>query len=317
MSDPRVSVVMGVYNGADYLKESIQSVLTQTLTDFEFIIVNDGSTDKQVEDVLEDYAARDQRISVFYKRNEGLTRALIDGCAAAKGTYIARIDNGDIMMPNRLQKQSEVLEDDENIVCVSCSTEIYGPEWEYLYAHETKEPTRDVADSLEKRTANPIAGIMHHGSVMFRRDAYEAVGGYRSEFYYGQDMDLWYRLADMGSFETIPACLYQARLFPESISAQNRFRQEKIGRYSREAYMRRQKGESEIDALRRAAALRPDRLDGRCQVASGEGAHFIAELLRRNQDPRCRSYFRLALKQNPFRLNSLIRFLQSFYLRAS
>ncbi|MFU8781181.1 MAG: hypothetical protein ACNA71_09195, partial [Kiritimatiellia bacterium] len=137
------------------------------------------------------------------------------------------------------------------------------------------------------------------------------------EFYYGQDMDLWYRLAGQGSFDTVPACLYRVRLFPGSISGQNRLRQEQIGRCAQDAYWHRQRGESEVDALRRAASIRSG-LKGELPFsASGAGAHLIAELLRRNRDVRCRRYFRQALGQNPFRFNTWIRFVQSFFLRVS
>jgi len=95
---PTVSVVMGVYNGEALLPETIDSVLAQDMRDFEFIIVDDGSTDGSAA-VLQHYATADSRIRVFHKSNAGLTLALIDGCNAARGEFIARIDVGDTMTP--------------------------------------------------------------------------------------------------------------------------------------------------------------------------------------------------------------------------
>ena len=96
-----VSVVMSVYNGAKYLRESVESVLSQEGVAFEFIIVNDGSTDDSGI-ILAEYAARDDRIRIIEQENTGLTRALIRGCDEAQGKYIARQDADDISMPNRL-----------------------------------------------------------------------------------------------------------------------------------------------------------------------------------------------------------------------
>jgi hypothetical protein len=147
---------------------------------------------------------------------------------------------------------------------------------------------------------------------MFRRDAYLAAGGYRWPFYYGQDWDLWYRLAERGAFALIPEVLYRARLFPDGISACHRVRQEQLGRLSLEAFRLRRQGLPEEQCLRQAAAIRPGRPSAPAWRSKGEGAHLIGELLRTRGDTRCRPYFLQALRSNPFRLNSWVRLLQSF-----
>src|ERR1700750_1417633 len=103
-NNPDISVVMSVYNGASQLGTTIDSVLNQEGASFEFVIVNDGSTD-EVPQILETYARRDARVKVINQENQGITRGLIAGCAAAKGTYIARQDAGDISMPGRLARE--------------------------------------------------------------------------------------------------------------------------------------------------------------------------------------------------------------------
>src|SRR5690349_20597011 len=100
-SAPAVSVVMGVYNAASDVEPSVRSVLEQRDVDLEFIIVDDGSTDSTAA-TLERLASADRRVRVLHQANQGLTRALIRGCAAARGTYIARQDNGDLSLPGRL-----------------------------------------------------------------------------------------------------------------------------------------------------------------------------------------------------------------------
>ena len=120
---PQVSVVMSVYNGANHLSETLDSVLSQEDCDFEFIVVNDGSTDGTTR-VLDDYAKRDKRLRVIHQENTGLTRALIRGCSEACGKFIARQDSGDISLPGRLKMQMNVLGGDIQAAFVSCATAI-------------------------------------------------------------------------------------------------------------------------------------------------------------------------------------------------
>ena len=105
---PLVSVVMSVYNDEERVGRSIDSILQQTFQDFEFIIINDGSTDGTVQ-VLDRYADQDSRIRVIHQENTGLTQALIRGCQQVQGQFIARQDSGDLSMPERLQAQSDFL----------------------------------------------------------------------------------------------------------------------------------------------------------------------------------------------------------------
>ncbi len=322
MINPAISVVMSVYDDADYVSGSIDSVLGQTVGDFEFIIVNDGSPDPLVGMILADYASRDSRIRLITKSNEGLTRALIDGCAAAKGKYVARIDVGDVMLPERMAQQRTILDKHSDVVLATCWTECCGPEWEHLYT--TKEiggvsvemdvwvtdvvPTADTGDLLE--------GPSHHGSVMIRADAYRAVGGYREAFCYGQDWDLWYRLAERGKFAGVQEVLYRCRIFPEGISMQNAERQRQIHAYSRRAFMARRKGEDETPFLEEAAAVRPRHDEGRGSSSVlkrqrlAAGHYFIGEALRRNKDRRCRAYLLMAIRLQPVSLKYRVRLMQ-------
>jgi glycosyltransferase involved in cell wall biosynthesis len=325
MTMPHVSVVMGVYNGADLLPETIDSVLAQTESDFEFIIVNDGSTDPQVEKVLSEYAHQDTRIKVLSKSNEGLACALIDGCAAARGKYIARIDVGDVMLPQRLEKQKEVLDNYSDVVLVTCWTDCCGPEWEHLYTSEGKGMAASD-DSLWIANVMPVDikkdlldGPTHHGSVMFRTDTCRAVGGYRPQFYYGQDWDLWYRLAQQGCFAGVQKILYRCRIFPDGISMRSNERQRRIHACSRGAFLARRKNEDETPYVAAAATIRPDKSDradteGNRNRAAGH--YFIGEALRRNGDRRCRKYFRQAMAEFPVNPKIWLRWLESFFLKA-
>src|SRR5690606_14681833 len=109
------------------------SVLSQSLPELEFIIVNDGSNDMSVNDILLDYQSRDSRIRILSRANTGLTLALREGCTLARGRYIARIDNGDQMMHQRLAMQAELLNQYPDCHLVTSRVEFCGPGWEPLW----------------------------------------------------------------------------------------------------------------------------------------------------------------------------------------
>src|SRR5205823_4798077 len=104
MSIPVISVVMPVYNAASYVADAVKSIMAQTFDDFEFIAVNDGSTDRS-EAILNEFARADRRIRVISRANTGIVGALNDGIAAAEAELIARMDADDVSSPQRLQRQ--------------------------------------------------------------------------------------------------------------------------------------------------------------------------------------------------------------------
>lgn len=307
-----ISVVMGVYNGAPTLGATLDSILGQTERDFECIVVDDGSTDTTPA-ILAEYAARDPRIRIIRQDNAGLTRALIAGCAAGRGQYIARHDAGDLSDPRRFGLLKRALDADPDIVFVSGATLFAGPELEPMQVKRNSGATTIPSFIIDLSMPHGlIEGPTHHGAVMLRRDAYERAGGYRAAFYYGQDYDLWYRLAELGKFLYIDEVLYTARIMPDGITGAARKRQLAIGELSREALIARQRGESDTDVLTRAAAIiraPRSRLSHR-----GKGLYFIGEALRRNRDRRARSYLRRSIAAWPFSIRAWVRYLQSLVL---
>ena len=110
MTSPRISVLMPAYNSEQYVAESIESILNQTFTDFEFIIINDGSTDNTAK-IIDEYAKRDERIKfVNNSKNKGLIGVLNEGLNLARGEYIARMDSDDISLPTRFERQIAYME---------------------------------------------------------------------------------------------------------------------------------------------------------------------------------------------------------------
>jgi glycosyltransferase involved in cell wall biosynthesis len=308
-----ISVVMGVYNGAQTLAATLDSILAQTERDFECIVVDDGSTDDTPR-ILDDYAGRDTRIRIIRQANAGLTRALITGCANARGTYIARHDAGDLSHTWRFEKQRAVLDAHADVVFVSCATSYAGPNLEPMFLAPGTGAAREPENVLDIHDPRAMtAGPTHHGSVMFRRDAYLRVGGYRAAFYYGQDFDLWYRFAEIGKFQATDEILYTARITTDSISGAARKRQVAIGKLSREALIARQSGRSDADIVARAAMI--TRAPRSAFRRRANGLYFIGEALRRKGDPRARGYLRQSVESWPLSIRTWIRFLQSLRLK--
>jgi FkbM family methyltransferase len=170
----RVSVVMSVYNGAEHLAPTIDSILAQTERDLELVVTDDGSTDATPE-ILRDYAARDSRVRVIAQKNTGLTRALIAGCAAARAPLIARHDAGDLSHPERIAKQAALFDQWPERLSRPHGSISWGPRSEYL--HSSRD-ARDAHARAFRLTKHPplIDGPSHPGTVLFRREVYARVG---------------------------------------------------------------------------------------------------------------------------------------------
>ena len=310
MTRPQISVVMSVYNGAGYLAESIDSILIQEGADFEFIIVNDGSSDESPH-LLDQYAAQDSRLRVIHQENQGLTRALIRGCAEARGELIARQDVGDRSEAGRLADQAAALDADPQTVFSSCWTRVEGPAGEFLHEVRGSGYASDPAWVLNPEAQwGMLDGPTWHPSVMFRRDAYEQAGGYRAAFRVGQDWDLWYRLATLGRFQMLQQPLYSARIDYGGISATRSAEQARFAMLSLEAMRLRARGQSDADVLARAAAIQPDPVRATLRAQRARISYFVGEGLRKNGDRRAMRYLVDAVRQGPLKLKHWVRLLQ-------
>jgi glycosyltransferase involved in cell wall biosynthesis len=307
MSDtPDVSVVMSVYNGAAHLPTSIDSILSQEGVKFELIVVNDGSSDQSGK-ILDEYAMKDPRLRVIHQENHGLTRALIAGCAAAIGKYIARQDVGDVSFPSRLVKQWECITQKTDCAFVSSGTRFVGPRGEHLY--DVHHDPADAMTRLLTLELKHIRGISHHGCAFFSRDHYERVGGYRPEFYFAQDLDLWIRMAERANQSVLPDVLYVASLDVASISGLYRKEQVETAKIILECARLRRSGLPEAPALQKAALIRPVGIRGRKRLQRAKALYFIGMCLNRRSDPKARNYFKQALQAYPLHLKSAARLL--------
>jgi glycosyltransferase involved in cell wall biosynthesis len=295
---PRVSIVMSVYNEARRVSRAIASLQAQTFTDWELILINDGSTDETGR-VLDDAAQNDRRLRVVHQENQGLTRALIDGCRLARGEYIARHDADDWSESARLAVQVAQLDADPALGFVACATQYVGPRDEPLELLAPDAPSAEATRRLLDERQGPPA----HGSVMFRRGLYEAVGGYRGEFYFGQDSDLWMRMAERMPIACETRRLYNARRDPDSVSGRMGGLQHEFGELGQACRAARRDGRSEDEYL--AAARRLTAVARKRRQLKGSRhrratmAYLIGTSLGRLGDPRARDYYWQAIGHHP------------------
>ncbi|NEO92711.1 MAG: FkbM family methyltransferase [Moorea sp. SIO3G5] len=230
----KVSVIMPVWNSERYLAEAVDSVLNQTLKDFELIALDDGSTDKSLQ-ILHDFAKQDSRIKVIASEHQGYSPLLNLGLSMAKGEYIARMDSDDVCFPERFEKQVKFLDEHPDYVAVGSQALRIDPEGDPIgYA---KFPT-----DHENIDASQIEGqgkIMHPAS-MIRNDALIKVDGYRPEFEPGEDFDLFLRLAEVGKLANSSETLLKYRMHCKNVTVTKKERHQRVKQKAlEEAYQRR------------------------------------------------------------------------------
>jgi hypothetical protein len=241
---------------------------------------------------------------------------LIRGCREARGQYIARHDSDDISLPNRLVKQVEFLDANPRAAMVSCAAEYIGPGGELLYVQFRDESLETATANL--RVADParVQGVNGHGSVMFRRTSYERAGGYRAEFLYAQDLDLWMRLTDDAFLGFMPQVLYQARFTSNSISMTRAATQRELAGVIVACREARASGGDEGPLLERAAAICRAPHGGTGQNES-DGDYFIGRMLVARGNPAAITYLRRAVRATPWNLKARLALASARWMRLS
>ena len=212
--NPEISVVMSAYNADAHIDTSIQSILKQSFKDFEFLIINDGSTDQTLNKIKK-FAKVDSRITLINQENAVLTKSLIKAIGLSNGRYIARMDADDISSTNRLSLQLSYLRKYPNVEMIGSSVIIIDPSGRQL--SKKKLPRSDA--TIKKRLL--YGNQFVHGSVIFSKDVYFSAGGYDENFLYSQDYDLWLRIAKISQCANLPDYLYYLRVHDHSISNKN------------------------------------------------------------------------------------------------
>ena len=205
MQNPKISVVMPVYNTQEeYLREAIESILNQTFSDFEFIVINDGSTNN-AKDVILSY--KDPRISYYEQENRGVIKTLNRGFALCKGEYIARMDSDDISLPQRFEKEVAILDNNENIGIVGS--------WIKHFPKDNTIRLKERPRYFDVLKECPLA----HPTVMIRSSVLKKYDLQYGDFLHAEDYELWSRFIKVSELYNIQEVLLNYRVHESSITS--------------------------------------------------------------------------------------------------
>lgn len=272
MNAPTVSVVMSVFNATPFLREAIESILAQTFDDFEFIVINDGSTDRSTA-TLDYYQQRDSRVRIYHQENRGLIASLNRGCRLAKGLYIARMDADDVAMPNRLRHQVERMRENAALGLLGGAAEWINAAGRSLGIH--RYPGTDQAIRSALKQGSPFA----HSSILMRREAFISTGGYRPAVIHAEDYDLWLRIAERFETANLQAVMVKYRIHPGQISEQKCEQQALSSLVARAAAQVRSSGQP--DPLDSVGEITPEVLERLQITQSAQHSALARHLLTR------------------------------------
>ena len=244
MKKSLVSVIMSAYNAENFIADTIRSILDQTYGNWEFIIINDCSSDNTTQ-IVEQFSDNDPRIKLIHnKENLGLTRSLNIGIKHAEGEFIARLDADDTSEPLRLEKQVNFLSTHPHTVLVGSGAHLIDAS-----GHKIGEMNVISRDSIIRRLMTHV-NLFTHSSILIRRGAIEDVGCYREKFRYTQDYDLILRLSDKYMLSNIPEPLIRWRTSGTSQTMQHHTLQRIYADIAREfAFERKEKGYDSYDSM--------------------------------------------------------------------
>ena len=221
VSNPAVSVVLPTYNDEAYIADAIESILRQSFENFEFLIIDDGSTD-QTARIVRRYAKTDGRIQVISQPNSGIVSALNYGISLARGHYIARMDGDDISDHRRFELQLAYLESHPSVVAL-------GTAYTFIDERSDAIEARPVPQTVLRTKLygpDPSSAWLCHPSTMMRTSTLRAVGGYRY-YRHAEDADLWIRLEEYGELRNLTENLFQWRRHSRRVSVENLLEQRK------------------------------------------------------------------------------------------
>jgi glycosyltransferase involved in cell wall biosynthesis len=226
---------MPVFNAQRYIRQAAESILNQTFSDFEFIIIDDGSSDDSKQ-ILVELARRDSRIRLVSRPNTGYTKALNEALALARAPYLARMDADDVSMPERFEKQLAYLKANPDCVLVGSRILTIDPFGSPLY-----EPRHKLQhDAIEAELLAGVGWAIVHPASMMVREHVTALGGYRVQMEPSEDLDLFLRLSERGKIANLPEVLLYYRQHVKSV---NHTRYEEQNQAAKkivaEAYIRR------------------------------------------------------------------------------
>lgn len=203
----KVSIVLPTFNQAHYLPAALDSIIAQTYSDYELIVVNDGSTDNTAA-VLSDYRLR--HILIIEQENQGLPRALNAGFALARGEYLTWTSSDNIMLPNMLSVLAQALDEDPTVGLVYAD----------FYLVDDNGCDLGRFDTVEYDPHWLLYTNLVHCCFLYRRECMDRVGGYDPDFIYGEDWEYWIRISQVYPMKRVPQALYRYRLHNASMTSE-------------------------------------------------------------------------------------------------
>lgn len=204
---------MTVYNSGKYLESAVNSILTQKFRDFEFIIINDGSSDNSSQ-ILRKFQKKDYRIKLIERENKGLIYSLNEGIKHSSSEFIARMDSDDLCHPDRFSLQYEYLQDNIEVVALGTFIDLIDSDDDVISSNFVK--FTDHFD-IDRQHISGHGGAIIHPSAMIRRSALEKVGQYNESYPHAEDLDLWLRLAEVGQLANLNISLLKYRQHVDSV----------------------------------------------------------------------------------------------------
>ncbi len=267
---PRVSVLMPVYDAESDVAQAVESILGQTFSDFELLVLDDGSRDRSLE-IVEQVCGDDPRVRLFRNSHAGLTVRLCEGVAAARGEFIARQDADDISRPERFEHQVRFLESHAEVSVVGAGSLIIDPEGLPI----RERPTPQDHDAIEARLLQGRGDAIFHSAAVFRRTHLIDAGGYRPETEPAEDVDLYLRLAERGRLANLPITLLESRQHVSRVSVLRAVEQrQKINRVLAEAHRRRGLGDAWVALPELGVSLSQAECQRRWARDAAEGGHL-------------------------------------------
>jgi len=202
-NSPEITVLTIVYNGQQHISQAVESILNQTFEDFEYIIVDNNSTDNTPE-ILSSYAGEDLRIKVIKEAEQGVLYARNAGLKIANGDWVTILDSDDVALPDRLQKQLDFVKDNSGVVLLGSGCNMIDDNGVFLKRYSYPAEYDSLVDCLENQDA-----FFPHSSAFYNRQIASELGDYR--FPHAEDYDLWLRLSERGKIASIEEPLIELR----------------------------------------------------------------------------------------------------------
>lgn len=302
IKQPHITVLMPAYNAERYICEAISSVLRQTFTGFELLIINDGSTDRTPE-IIKSF--KDPRITLYNQSNSGVAAALNTGLKLARAPYVARFDADDVCYPERLQVQYDFMQANPGYSIIGSAADYIDADGTYLFTHQ---PAGYTNEELQRLNYNICSFI--HSTVFYKKEVILQKGGYNELAHTFEDHFLWASILEHEKVCNLPQPLIKVRLNPESVTIDEKWHTPRFTSIKNAALKKRSITPAEGDKLQRIShrQVSPKIKEGAYYALCGKKF-----LVNNYQPQKARLNIIKAISLHPFRLDNYLLYTVSYF----